>query len=268
MPRSLLLLRVADAATGHLAIDGGCSSPEFLLGRRTAELHVALSRIDDPAFAPEAVDGVAVATEERRVRDGVGRTIVLLQENETRLPASLQIALPATLGRLRGLRARADGFREERSTWRIRVHGDFHLGQTLRTLDDDWSLIDFEGEPARPVAERRQKTSALKDVAGMLRSFAYARGTVEQSLNLAEHQNLLPRLAAWELQARQDFLEGYRGGVGDAPMQLVPTADDAFTRALAAWELDKALYEVAYEVRNRPDWIALPLRSLRSDPGQ
>ena len=123
-------------------------------------------------------------------------------------------------------------------------------------------LIDFEGEPARPVAERRQKSSALKDVAGMLRSFAYARGVAARAAAASGRPGDARRLAAWELLARQAFLAGYRDAIRASPVPLVPMDDDAFMEALAAWELDKALYEIAYEVRNRPDWVELPVLSL------
>jgi trehalose synthase-fused probable maltokinase len=163
---------------------------------------------------------------------------------------------------LRALAERANGYRNELSTQRIRVHGDYHLGQTLRTPDGDWVIIDFEGEPARSLDERRQRASVLKDVAGMLRSFAYARGTAERSAGGSADRAARGRLGPWEMGARRAFLEGYRQALATSEMRFVPKDDAAFARALAAWELDKALYEVAYEVRNRPDWLELPLRSL------
>jgi maltose alpha-D-glucosyltransferase/alpha-amylase len=134
----------------------------------------------------------------------------------------------------------------------------------LRTPDEDWTIIDFEGEPARPLEERRQRASVLKDVAGMLRSFAYARGAAERAAD-ASDRAVTDRLEAWEAGARRAFLEGYREALVATAMRFVPGDDDAFARALAAWELDKALYEVAYEARNRPDWLELPLRSLLPD---
>ena len=234
-------------------------SPEWSLGRRTGELHVALSRVDQPGFAPEPVSDVAADV--RRVQGAVADVVSLLQANEAGLPAWLRGSLPSIVAGLRKMSSRVEGFRAETATRRIRVHGDFHLGQTLRTPDGDWMLIDFEGEPARPVAERRQKSSALKDVAGMLRSFAYARGVADRAAGSGRSGDGR-RLAAWELLARQAFLAGYRDAIRASPVPLVPMDDDAFMEALAAWELDKALYEIAYEVRNRPDWVELPVRSL------
>jgi maltose alpha-D-glucosyltransferase/alpha-amylase len=183
------------------------------------------------------------------------------------LPEQLMTRLPEAIAGLRALAERADGYRDELNTARIRVHGDYHLGQTLRTPDGDWAIIDFEGEPARSLAERRQRASVLKDVAGMLRSFAYARGAAERAAEASAvpDREARDRLAVWESGARRAFLEGYRQALAAAAMRFVPDDDEAFARALAAWELDKALYEVAYEARNRPDWLELPLRSLLPD---
>src|SRR3989454_374203 len=139
---------------------------------------------------------------------------------------------------------------------KIRVHGDYHLGQTLRT-ESGFVVLDFEGEPARPLAERRRKQCALVDVAGMLRSLDYA-----------VHATLTPASAPtrdgerWIRRASAAFLEGYLEGVARAPTRLFPTSPAGFARALAVFELDKALYEVRYELDNRPAWLAIPLRGL------
>jgi predicted trehalose synthase len=135
-------------------------------------------------------------------------------------------------GALAALRGRA----------KCRHHGDFHLGQTLyREATGAWTIIDFEGEPLRPLSERRQKHTPLRDVAGMLRSFAYAAETVE---------------------ARAALLAGYQAAAGRAP--FLPEDEAATMRAVAAFELEKAAYEVVYEANNRPDWIAIPLRGIVS----
>lgn len=187
--------------------------------------------------------------------------VTLLDDRARLLPNQIQPLLPRIIKDLRGLARSAEDYQDEEGTLSIRVHGDYHLGQVLRTRDDDWSIIDFEGEPVRSVEERRQRTSALKDVAGMLRSFSYARAA--RGLASPHEQALRNRrsLAAWEHGARNAFLTGYREAItGDG--LLVPGDDAAFSTALRAWEIDKALYEVAYEARNRPDWLILPLRSL------
>lgn len=123
-----------------------------------------------------------------------------------------------------------------------RVHGDFHLGQTL-TSPAGWTIIDFEGEPAKTAAERREFDSVWRDVAGMLRSFDYARS--------AHSDPASAEAVAWARAAREAFLAGYTAG---APVDAA---------VLTAYELDKAAYEVVYEVRNRPDWVDIPLRAIR-----
>lgn len=133
-----------------------------------------------------------------------------------------------------------------------RVHGDLHLGQTLRS-QDGWRLIDFEGEPGRPVAERTRLDSPLRDVAGMLRSFDYAAHSVLLQVD-DDSSEATARTRAWVDRNRRAFLDGY--GYGDADL---PEAEAAI---LTAYELDKAAYEVQYELRHRPDWAAIPLAAV------
>ena len=258
-----MLQRLAGVATGNLETEQFAA--ERLLGRRTGELHVALGEIPKPEFRPEITDRATSDEDARRTRAAIEETILLLQEHKGQLPEFLLTRLPAAIAGLRALAERANGYQDELNTLRIRVHGDYHLGQTLRTPDGDWVIIDFEGEPARPLEERRQRASVLKDIAGMLRSFAYARGAAERAADAATNRAASGRLEAWETGARGAFLEGYLQALAATQMRLVPEDDEAFGRALAAWELDKALYEVAYEARNRPDWLELPLRSLLPD---
>jgi trehalose synthase-fused probable maltokinase len=259
---SWLLRRLGEITWGEDAVPPDPFAAERLLGRRTGELHVALSQIDDPDFLPLPQDEAGVAENEGRVATAIEGAAELLREHASRFPVQLRSSLPEAISGLRALGEVASGFRDELGLPRIRVHGDYHLGQTLRTPDGDWVIIDFEGEPARPVAERRQRWSPLKDVAGMLRSFAYARGAADRAAHPRLSIEARQRLADWEAGARRAFLESYRDAVGAAPTALVPANDDAFARALRAWELDKALYEIAYEARNRPDWLELPLRTL------
>jgi 1,4-alpha-glucan branching enzyme len=133
------------------------------------------------------------------------------------------------------------------------VHGDYHLGQVLHAPERGWVLLDFEGEPLRPLAERLEPDLALRDVAGMLRSFDYAAG--HASLGLPEDDPAVLAAQRWALQAREAFLAGYAERSGHDLDR-----DAALLRAL---ELDKALYEVVYETRNRPDWVPNPVRAVR-----
>ena len=260
-----MLQRLAGVATGEIDPRSDQFAAEQLLGHRTGELHVALGAVREPGFAPEATDRAAVDEDVRRTRAAIDDTVLLLQERRAQLPGYIARRLPEAIAGLRVLGDRATGYRDEMESQRIRVHGDYHLGQTLRTPDDDWVVIDFEGEPARSLEERRQRASVLKDVAGMLRSFAYARGAAERVAIESGDRGARDRLEDWEAGARRAFLEGYRRALAATALQFVPEDDRAFGRALAAWELDKALYEVAYEARNRPDWLELPLRSLLPD---
>jgi trehalose synthase-fused probable maltokinase len=133
----------------------------------------------------------------------------------------------------------------------IRTHGDYHLGQTL-WADDDWVIIDFEGEPARSLTERRRKRSPLRDVAGMLRSFAYA--TIAASLVRG-----VEAPDGWEESAREQFLAGYLETVDPS---LLPSGRVAIERLLAVYELEKAVYELRYELDNRPEWVGIPVAGI------
>jgi maltose alpha-D-glucosyltransferase/alpha-amylase len=145
---------------------------------------------------------------------------------------------------------------------RTRVHGDYHLGQVL-AVGQDFVLIDFEGEPARPLAERRAKQSPLKDVAGMLRSFSYA---AHAALLAASEERpdrrgeLESRAQIWDASVRAAFLERYRRTTVDT--SLVPSDDRGFERLLDAFVLEKALYEVGYELASRPQWVGIPLLGI------
>jgi maltokinase len=138
----------------------------------------------------------------------------------------------------------------------IRVHGDYHLGQVLRT-DAGWFVLDFEGEPARPIEERRRPTSPLKDVAGMLRSFHYASAVARTERDEGALEDLA---AAWEERNRKAFLRGYMEAAGAGG--ILPSDPDCIAVVLAAFELEKAVYELGYERAFRPDWVHIPLAAL------
>ena len=143
---------------------------------------------------------------------------------------------------------------------RIRVHGDYHLGQVLRSVTNAFLVVDFEGEPARPLAERRQPHSPLKDVAGMLRSFAYAAAVSSRALgDPAEERRL-----TWELATREAFLKGYFAdssrptAENRKPQAILPRSRDSMMQLVSLFEMEKALYELQYELDNRPDWRWIP----------
>ncbi|MCC6313598.1 MAG: hypothetical protein IT337_06260 [Thermomicrobiales bacterium] len=234
-----------------------------LLGRRTAEMHRALaSDPNDPAFAPEPLTETTIDATVAAALHNLAATMTALRQRQGGAPPAMRSAIDEVLASERALAERLRGMAAERGSWAIRVHGDYHLGQTLRTMDADWIVLDFEGEPGRDLVERRRKTSALKDVSGMLRSIGYARTAAERA-----QPSAAVKLAAWETVARRAFLDAYLDGVRGAGPRLLPPDAAAFRRALDAWEADKALYEVRYEVANRPDWLATPLRALQAATG-
>jgi maltose alpha-D-glucosyltransferase/alpha-amylase len=142
-----------------------------------------------------------------------------------------------------------------------RIHGDYHLAQVLR-VEEDFVILDFEGEPGRPLAERRAKHSPLKDIAGMIRSFSYAAYAALFAFTVhapAEYTRLEAWADTWQHWATQSFLEGYRSVLAESG--LVP-AGESFHALLRAFELEKALYELGYELNNRPDWMRIPLAGI------
>jgi maltose alpha-D-glucosyltransferase/alpha-amylase len=143
---------------------------------------------------------------------------------------------------------------------RIRHHGDYHLGQVLKGADGRFMIIDFEGEPARLLAERRAPHSALRDVAGMLRSFAYAAASAAMETGgVGASADVERRSARWEREARDAFLAGYQAA---GPAAFLPADPDAVAPLVTLFELEKVFYELAYELNNRPDWIWIPLRGI------
>jgi maltose alpha-D-glucosyltransferase/alpha-amylase len=251
------------AATPERAdlLEGAAWRDAALLGKRTAEMHLALaSGRDEPAIAPEPVGAADVAAWEADLAKAIARTAATLAELAPSLAEPAYDLATAFLAALPRLRSRATGFDLLRGRAKTRVHGDYHLGQVLRTRDDDFVILDFEGEPQRSLAERRAKTSPLKDVAGMLRSFGYARGAAEQAA--AGHSGSVPDLIAWERGARRAFLDAYWAEAAAVGAPFLPRSQEDFRQALAPWELDKALYEVAYELNNRPSWLPIPLRGI------
>jgi maltose alpha-D-glucosyltransferase/alpha-amylase len=146
---------------------------------------------------------------------------------------------------------------------RIRHHGDYHLGQVLRKANGDFVILDFEGEPARPLSERRRRHSPLRDVAGMLRSFSYAAAlTVKEDVS-GEADGRVEETAG-ELAAplRTAFLEGYFSAAPSPP--ILPAENSIRDGLLTVFEVEKAFYELVYEINNRPGWLAIPLSAIRA----
>ena len=145
---------------------------------------------------------------------------------------------------------------------KIRIHGDYHLGQVLYT-GKDFIILDFEGEPARPLSERKLKRSALRDVAGMMRSFQYAAySALWQSATRDEDRVFLERWAdLWYRQMSATFLESYLRTTAGAG--FLPPRESDLQVLLAAYLLDKAIYEIGYELNHRPDWVVIPIRGIK-----
>jgi maltose alpha-D-glucosyltransferase/alpha-amylase len=242
-----------------------------LLGRRTAEMHLALATpTDNPAFAAEPFTAEALAADTGRIRAQISRSLDALKQSFTKLPDELTTdAAALILSRRVQLFSRAFAITAvppEEAGQRIRIHGDYHLGQVLRARGD-YVILDFEGEPARPLAERRAKQCPLKDVAGMLRSFSYAAYAgldhfTQRHPNTA--RTLEPWAQLWQNAAATSFLSAWRTAMA-ANQHLTPQPQQA-ERLLNAYLLEKALYELLYELNNRPAWVRIPLAGILALP--
>ena len=239
-----------------------------LLGARTAELHLALAaHVDDPVFAPEPFTPFSRRSLYQSLRNLTMRVFDLLAARRDQLADGARVLADDVLARRSAVLERFGLLLGDRRllSRRIRCHGDYHLGQVLYT-GGDFVIIDFEGEPARPLGERRLKRSPLADVAGMIRSFDYAvenvlSGQTEGSILRREDVPFLrPWGALWARWVSAAYLKGYldTAVVGG----LLPEDRDELAMLLDIHLVEKALYEVAYELNNRPDWVAIPLRGI------
>jgi maltose alpha-D-glucosyltransferase/alpha-amylase len=236
------------------------------LGRRTAELHLALAApTDDPAFAPEALTDVDLRAQLAGIRQHASSVLDVLKERLSHLPDEVVEVAASVLSRRRQILDHFGSLNGDfQRTQKIRIHGDYHLGQVLR-VKTDFVILDFEGEPARPLAVRRAKQCALKDVAGMLRSFGYAAyaGLMNYTARHPEDVTRLePWAQLWERSAGAEFLRAYRGAAQGA--DFLPPKDADFRKLLNVFLLDKALYEVLYELNSRPAWVRIPLMGIIS----
>ena len=233
----------------HALDSMGAGADEFVastrrLGEVTGRMHSTLgSDAHDPSFSPEETSGESLGL----------LTATVDEEIE-----SVFLDLPDDVPELEPIRGRGEEVRERLRMLSnlggpgrvIRHHGDFHLGQTL-WADGDWVILDFEGEPARSLPERRRKRSPLRDVAGMLRSFAYAASAAPLLRGVDPPEG-------WQARAREQFLAGYRATVDQS---LVPSGS-GMERLLLVFELEKAVYELRYELNNRPDWVKIPVAGI------
>lgn len=235
-----------------------------MLGVVTGELHTALaSDASLPDFRPEPVS----AEDTRRWRETIARDVARARAELAGSRAHLPADITQALGRLEraesGLEPVAEALRllVDDRTSKIRCHGDYHLGQVLKTADA-FLVIDFEGEPARPLAERRTKHSPLRDVAGMLRSLNYAVHAVTRERQARGQPPLLAWLERWEDRARRALLDGYIAAASGSAARLLPAGVESVARVCGVFELEKACYELHYELNNRPDWVAIPLAGI------
>ena len=241
-----------DAIGGwELALERIGSDPVWLLdqlgslGGITAQMHNVLSSdAGDPAFSPEEPSQEALSLLTATVDEDIERIFVRLPDDERMAPI---------IGRGQDVRERLAARSQLGVGGRvIRTHGDYHLGQTLHT-PRGWVIIDFEGEPARGLPERRQKRSPLRDVASMLRSFAYITSAIE----ILRGGHAPPD---FEELARDRFLGQYFAEIDPS---LLPAGEAALVNLLSIYELEKAIYELQYELDNRPDWVSIPVAGIR-----
>ncbi len=243
-----------------------------LLGRRTGEMHLALSHDRDrEELAPEPIGPLARRSQYQSMRVTARRALAVLRSALPDLPPEVISAAEAILGSEALILDRLQSVLTVEDAVRIRVHGYLHLGQVLMT-GDDFVIIDFEGEPSRPLGERRIKRSPLRDVAGMVRSFHYAAATADANLvargdadlHDAPERLFLARFR-WSERVASEFLVGYCDAVDESG--LLPVDPAAVARLLDAHLLEKNLYEVTYELSHRPGWINVPLDGLRVQLG-
>jgi maltose alpha-D-glucosyltransferase/alpha-amylase len=238
-----------------------------LLGQRTAELHIALaSGLQNADFAPEPFTTMYQTSLYQSLRSFTIRTIQFLRERLRYLPEDQRESARQILELEKEIITRYNLVRRQKITGaRIRCHGDYHLGQVLYT-GNDFVIIDFEGEPARPLSERRLKRSPLRDVSGMIRSFHYAAqsAVIKQVPMLPMPEDNLPLLERWAeywyIWVSAEYLKAYLDIM--AHTGLLPDAPDQLKILLDAFLLDKAFYEVGYELNNRPDWVRVPLQGI------
>ena len=245
-----------------------------VLATRTAELHRALATPSrDPAFAPQPLGRADILAYRQRALEEAKNALDLLAANLNAVVGGDRERAATVLERRAAIVAHIESISAESETGlKIRIHGDYHLGQVLVTKND-FVIIDFEGEPGHSLEARRAKHSPLRDVAGMLRSFAYVQESALRAVahNEAEASRLAPLARAWELEVRGAFLAAYDAAAGStaAAGQPLYSALKPGSGLLGLFELEKVLYELRYEIGNRPTWAGIPLQGILDwDAGQ
>jgi maltose alpha-D-glucosyltransferase/alpha-amylase len=263
IPRNLLHASAGQLPEVAARTIGSYLDSARLLGRRTAELHIALaSDPDDPAFAPERITQQDQRSLYQSMSGMSRRSTDLLRSQLNKLPQELREEARQVLELEPRITSTFKSFLARRlTTTRIRIHGDYHLGQVLYT-GHDFVIVDFEGEPTRTLYERRLKRPAMRDVAGMLRSFDYASQWALHSGQIAAEA--LPRLRSWGRFWVQcvsaAFMKSYLATAGTA--SFAPQTADDLDVQLTTMLLEKALYELRYELNMRPEWVGIPLRGI------
>jgi maltose alpha-D-glucosyltransferase/alpha-amylase len=237
-----------------------------LLGKRTGEMHLSLSSsTEDPDFSPEPFSMLYQRSVYQSMRGLVRRVLQALRKNIRGLPEFLQKEASFVLDREQKMLSHLQEIMVNKlSVTKIRIHGDYHLGQVLYT-GKDFIIIDFEGEPARELTERRLKRSPLRDVAGMVRSFHYAAYFAllkEASIRSEDIPILEPWTDLWYLYISGFFLRSYLDTVGKAP--FIPSDKREWRMMLRTFLLEKAIYELGYELNNRPEWVVIPLKGIKN----
>ncbi len=268
LPRQTLLqLALSQVTVPTAEMLGGYTQAAALLGQRTAEMHLALSKSkDDPAFRPEPFTQLYQRALYQTVRKEVMQSLAMLKQQLPHLPVASQTLAHDILNHQKHL---IDSLKRiaghKMSAQRTRAHGDYHLGQVLHT-GKDFVILDFEGEPARSLSERRNKRSPLQDLAGMIRSFQYAGhygltkvgrgglGTPEEAPFLAQAARL------WATWSSVAFLRSYFDHAEHA--EYLPSAATDKETLLNHYLIEKAVYELRYELNNRPDWVDVPMHGI------
>jgi len=241
-----------------------------LLGQRTGELHLALAAaVDDPEFTPEPFSKLYQRSVYQSMRSITRRAMQDLKKNLGKLPEALHEDARMILESEREILSRLRRITEKKiDAVKIRIHGDYHLAQVLYT-GNDFMIIDFEGEPARPLTERKIKRSVFRDVAGMIRSFHYAVYNALMRHTPIRQEDIVllePWIGSWFFCVSRVFWISYLETVGQAP--FVPADSEERDILMQCFLLEKAVYELGYELNNRPEWVSIPMKGIRQILGR